>query len=235
VSEKDGGMYHALQKGFARSNGEIMGWINSDDVLHHRSLFTLAQLFRDFEDVNWIQGHPNSVDERGRIVSVFSWPSLDRFYFYPRKRILRRYLQQESTFWRRSLWLKAGGYMSTDYKYAGDFELWMRFFKADRLHNIKAFLGSFRISGGGQASIEHFDQYVEETYKVLQRNPLLPHEMKKLRRIERLDDLESFAIRLFGRIRSAFGLTDRTATNNEFVFDHQSQRFVRRKRGVFDS
>src|SRR5690606_11897786 len=63
VSEPDNGMYHAIQKGFQMSSGEIMGWLNSDDRLHTNSLFTLAEIFSQFSDVNWVQGIPTVIDE----------------------------------------------------------------------------------------------------------------------------------------------------------------------------
>ena len=55
VSEPDSGLYHALQKGFSRSTGEIMGWINSDDILHRKSLFVLAEVFSTNDEIDWLQ------------------------------------------------------------------------------------------------------------------------------------------------------------------------------------
>ena len=45
MSEKDNGLYDALHRGFQKSTGEIMGWLNSDDLLIRKSLFTLADIF----------------------------------------------------------------------------------------------------------------------------------------------------------------------------------------------
>src|SRR5512145_2444500 len=42
VSEPDEGQYHAVQKGFEGSSGEIMTWLNSDDKYHDRALFAMA-------------------------------------------------------------------------------------------------------------------------------------------------------------------------------------------------
>ena len=55
-----------------------------------------------------------------------------------------RYIQQESTFWRRSLWDKAGGRLDTEPELFRDFELWLRFFRHARLHTVRALVGGFR-------------------------------------------------------------------------------------------
>ena len=46
TSEPDNGMYDALNRGFARSSGEIMGWISATDLLHTRSLFVVDSVFK---------------------------------------------------------------------------------------------------------------------------------------------------------------------------------------------
>ncbi len=67
VSEKDAGIYHALQKGFEKATGDIMGWLNSDDILHRKSLFSIADIFRKFNDIEWLQGFPTVIDELGEL------------------------------------------------------------------------------------------------------------------------------------------------------------------------
>lgn len=189
-SKPDKGMYDAIQQGFERSTGEIMGWINSDDKHQPGSLFTIAQIFRDFAEIEWIQGTPTVVDETDRIFTDPHRFTVDKLFFYRRKHLsTRKFIQQESTFWRRRLWVQAGGFVSTDYRYAGDFDLWIRFFQFAQLYNVNAVLGSFRQTRGGQASSEHMREYLEETFHILTRYPLSGSEMrseKYIRVFERL-------------------------------------------------
>lgn len=159
TSEKDNGMYDAIQKGFARSTGEIMGWINSDDRYHPKSLFVLAEVFGNHSEVNWLQGNPTSMDEQGRIVASFSSRRWSRFHFYLKD---YKYIQQESTFWRRSLWEASGASLRTDLKLAGDFELWLRFFDHARLYCLRAPLGTFRLRSGNQFSLDRISEYNAE-------------------------------------------------------------------------
>src|SRR6185436_16829509 len=178
VSEKDNGLYDAVQKGFDRSAGEIMCWINSDDMLHPGSLSVSANIFMQHPDVNWIQGIPTVFDESGRTIFVKHlrfWSKYD--YFIGDK----EHIQQESTFWRRSLWAQAGRYVNTKMKLAGDYELWLRFFDHAELFCIQTILGGFRVRTHNQMSKERMDEYNSEVSSVLQeRMKHLTEEEKKV-------------------------------------------------------
>src|ERR1700674_971257 len=56
TSEPDNGMYDALNRGFDRSSGGIMGWISATDKLHTNGLFVVGSIFSAFPDVEWITG-----------------------------------------------------------------------------------------------------------------------------------------------------------------------------------
>jgi glycosyltransferase involved in cell wall biosynthesis len=162
ISQKDNGIYDALHKGFQRCTGGIMGWLNSDDILHRRSLYSIAGIFNAGENIEWVQGYPTVIDVEGKI--VYHRParnSASSFYLkeYQADGI---FIQQESTYWKRSLWEKAGSFISTKYKYAGDFELWMRFFQHASLNITDALIGGFRVRGKGQLSSDNYTTYVQE-------------------------------------------------------------------------
>ena len=165
VSEKDQGLYDALQKGLQKSTGEVMGWINSDDMLHAGSLYVLADIFTHNKDVEWIQGHPTVFDNQDRIVHQRAARS-NKYKFYLGDYMDGNFIQQESTFWKRSLWNKAGEYVSTRYKLAGDFELWMRFFRYADLYNTPALIGGFRIRGQEQLSRADLKKYYRQAEEI---------------------------------------------------------------------
>jgi glycosyltransferase involved in cell wall biosynthesis len=166
ISEKDSGMYHAILKGFARSTGEIMGWLNSDDILQKNSLFSLAEIFSQ-EEIKWIQGYPNVIDSTGRII-YHREPISSKYSFYLKEYRESKFIQQESTFWRRDLWESSGGGFSETLKYAGDFELWMRFFQFTNLYCTKTILGSFRMQGNSQISELYHNEYIFECDKIIE-------------------------------------------------------------------
>ena len=127
ISEPDTGMYDALNKGFARTSGEIMGWISATDQLQIGALFAVGSVFRDLPNVEWITGRPTYFNEPGVTIRVEPLQRWSRYRFLVGA---NRHIQQESTFWRRSLWEKAGASMDASRRIAGDFELWVRFFFA---------------------------------------------------------------------------------------------------------
>jgi len=140
-SEPDQGMYDAINKGFARTRGEIMGWISATDQLHLGGLLVVGGVFRDVAEAKWITGRPTWFSEEGMNVGVGTAAHWSRVRFLMGA---NRYIQQESTFWRRSLWEKAGGLLSAEYGPIGDFELWVRFFRHARLYPVDAIIGGYR-------------------------------------------------------------------------------------------
>jgi glycosyltransferase involved in cell wall biosynthesis len=141
ISDRDKNVYDALNKGFAKSSGEVMGWLNASDLLHVNSLFTVGSVFSSFPDVDWITGRPTDFNTAGAVVKIGAIPN------WTRHRVLagaNRYIQQESTFWRRRLWDKAGGYIDSAHNDVGDFELWVRFFRHAPLFPVDSILGGYR-------------------------------------------------------------------------------------------
>lgn len=167
ISQKDAGLYDALKTGFEKTTGEIMGWLNSDDLLMRNSLFTLADIFSNNPEIEWIQGHPCVVDGSGRIVNQRP-QRFSKYLFY--LKLYRQdgmFIQQESTYWRRSLWEKSGG-ISDKYKFAGDFELWMRFYKYAIQYTTNALIGAFRLRNDKhQISSKHYNDYLVECDKII--------------------------------------------------------------------
>jgi len=176
VSEPDGGMYDAINKGFAHSTGEIMAWLNSDDRYFPWTLSVVGELFATFPEIEWITTNfPAAWDSQGRLVNcVHADPYRSRSIL--RGRFLpgggwfsRSWIQQESTFWRRSLWERAGGRLNTQYPLAADFELWLRFAQHASLVGVDTLLGGFRVHPD-QQSRNRFEQYWAEAEAALREH-----------------------------------------------------------------
>jgi glycosyltransferase involved in cell wall biosynthesis len=171
VSQPDKGVYDALNTGFARSTGDIMGWLNASDQLHIKSLFAVGSVFAAFPQVEWITGRPTGFNASGMIVLVKDLPHWSRYRFLAGA---NRYIQQESTFWRRGLWERAGGQLDSEYRDAGDCELWVRFFRHAQLHSVDALIGGFRPHADAITSMakeeyeRHFDEIIDRELNSLQ-------------------------------------------------------------------
>ena len=172
VSEPDNGQYHAIMKGFAKASGEIMGWINSDDMLHSRCLWILADLFTANPDVEFLTGRRIGFDGEGSlqayIPDLITW---SRQKLLDKENIHKKnlFVMQEGTYWRRSLWEKAGASLDLSLELAGDFELWLRFSRYARLHTVNTLLGGFRGYSKGQRCQRLRDKYIAECDKVIDR------------------------------------------------------------------
>lgn len=165
VSEPDNGLYDAIQKGFNRSTGEIMAWINSDDMYAKGSFSIVSEIFMNFKEVNWLQGIPSIYDEKGRTVRVDIFKRWSKFNYYTND---YEWIQQESVFWRRNLWNVSGAKINSELKYAGDLELWTLFFRFEKLYTIQALLSGFRIRSRNQLSLDKIDEYHLEVKKILE-------------------------------------------------------------------
>jgi len=175
ISEPDDGLYHALNKGFAESSGEIMGWINSDDKHLPWTLQLVAEIFSTLPSVEWLTtAYPIWFDKRGVPVGCSYYVGFNRHAFFRgtnlpgRKWFSRPTIQQESTFWRRTLWERSGGYIDSSLKLAGDYELWARFFTYADLLTTTVPLAGFR-HHGNQKSVIQIEEYMIEAEKVLRR------------------------------------------------------------------
>ena len=141
VSEADDGPQYATAKGLARTTGAIMGWINSDDILFPWTLHTIGHLFMRGPEIEWITGLASTIDQNGIYYQTKTQPAFRKESYISFDSGM---IQQESTFWRRTLWEKAGNYHNVSYKYAHDLDLWCRFFFHSKLHTVPMPLGAWR-------------------------------------------------------------------------------------------
>lgn len=147
LTEPDEGMYHAITKGIDLSSGNIIAWLNADDVYFPWTLSTVARVFSENSKIEWLCGVPAFISENGSLKKIYnnisakSQTAISNGWF--RKNGFG-YLQQESMFWRRELYRKAGG-LDLQYKYAADFELWTKFARWAELWSINLPLAGFRL------------------------------------------------------------------------------------------
>jgi glycosyltransferase involved in cell wall biosynthesis len=149
VSEPDSGHANALNKGFARSSGQIMAWLNSDDKYLPWTLKTVAEIFDEYPQVNWIVGTDAIWNDKGAMVAAYDVHTSVLDYLAGDHH--KRMIQAESVFWRRSLWDAAGGFINEGYQLMVDTELWTRFFRFDALWHVYCILAGYRIHGSNRS------------------------------------------------------------------------------------
>lgn len=172
ISEPDRGVYDALNKGFSRASGEVMGWLNASDMLQAKGLFVVGSVFAELPGVRWITGRPTGFSPEGLPIRVA--PRLTQWSRYKFLAGGNKYIQQESTFWRRSLWDEAGGHLDPSFRAEGDFDLWVRFFRHAQLYSVDALIGGYRSHEGALSSrdIERYNRICDE---------IIEHELDSIR------------------------------------------------------
>jgi len=129
----------ALNIGMSKVNADIMGWLNSDDILLPKSLFVISEVFAQNKNVEWFTGMASTINHKSQIVNSKMRPKNIYDYLIGDWKII----QQESTFFKRNLWQKAGKKFIED-KWAFDTELWTRFFSQAEHYHVSTPIGAFR-------------------------------------------------------------------------------------------
>ena len=221
ISEKDQGMYDAIQKGFEKSTGDIMAWINADDLYHRRSFFIIAEIFSNNSDVNWLVGASTIWDEYGRGVNVYQSRKFTKYDFLMGD---FKFVQQESCFFRRVLWEKAGSYVDKALKYAGDFELWVRFFRHEKLYVVDALIGGFRMRSSNQLSLEGMPKYLEEANNILKSEQINRKDKIKIKRYRIIILILNLFIKIMEKIMNKYRKIELGQAKN-INFDRYKQQF----------
>jgi GT2 family glycosyltransferase len=165
--------YEAIAFGFAKATGDILAWINGDDLYYPWTVSCAAKLFTTFPDVRWITGLPSFLNAEGHCTSVGHLTSYPRHYIQNGwfNEFAFGNLQQESMFWRRSLYEQVGG-LDLQYDLAADFELWVRMSHHAELFAVSVPLAAWRRRGTNR-SLTGRAAYLREVRRVTANLPKL--------------------------------------------------------------
>lgn len=176
ISEKDNGMYDAINKGFSMATGDIFAWINHDDKYESGAFEIISKTFQKFSKINWLAGITSYIDSNGKSTNkglCFAynqkWLSMG---VYGRNAY---FVHQENVFWKKELWDKIGE-IPTEYKLAGDYWLWVNFAKYEKLWTVKSNLSFFRHREGQLSS--SMKEYRKEQVKISSENGFLNLRIK---------------------------------------------------------
>lgn len=167
VSEPDSGQTAAINKGFGRSSGEIMAWINSDDLAAPSSLFRVADWFAAHPETDVVYGDRLLIDENGDEVSRWILPSHSR-------RVLdwADFIPQETLYWRRSAWNLVGARLDESFRFAMDWDFLLRLSsKQVNFEHLPFFLGMFRVHQNQKTSSQ-MTSVGQQEMQILRRRSL---------------------------------------------------------------
>ncbi|MEK6704115.1 MAG: glycosyltransferase family 2 protein [Planctomycetota bacterium] len=145
-SGPDAGQSDAIARGLSQSTGEIMGWLNSDDLLAPGALDAVVEAFERYPRVDVLYSHRVAVDADDRVLYYWILPPHSNY-------LMARWdlIPQETCFWRRRVWEAVGG-VDPSYHFAMDYDLFTRFMTHGRFKRLDRFLGAFRIHPSSKTS-----------------------------------------------------------------------------------
>jgi glycosyltransferase involved in cell wall biosynthesis len=139
VSERDKGQSDAVHRGLQRATGDILAYLNSDDMLAPGALHFVADYFRRNPEVDVVYSHRCTVDSANRV--LYYWVLPRHWTWYQLRWDL---IPQETTFWRRRVFERCGNVDPT-FRFALDYDLFSRFMNAGATFaRVNRFLGVFR-------------------------------------------------------------------------------------------
>ena len=172
ISQKDGGQYAAITEGFKHTTGEVLAYLNSDDMYMPWAFHTVGTLFAEANYIEWLTtAYPMGINKQDQLIGIYPLYGFTKSGFMRGENLLlcgwpgTGFIQQEATFWTRSLWDRAGGKFDETLKYAGDFELWARFYQWGTLFAVDIPLAGFRFHGEQKTAFA-LKEYLEEAQKV---------------------------------------------------------------------
>jgi glycosyltransferase involved in cell wall biosynthesis len=137
-SQPDAGQADAIARGFDRTSGELMAYLNSDDLLAPGALHFVANYFDQHPELDFIYSHRCIIDAYDRVVGYWFLPPHISY-------LMRRWdlIPQETCFWRRCLF-EAVGNIDSSYGFAMDYELFVRMMVRGNFRRVNRFLAVFR-------------------------------------------------------------------------------------------
>ncbi len=178
-SQPDRGQSHAINKGFERATGDVLCWLNSDDVLLPGALNAVAHAFNTHADWSWISGSCLQFGERLHSVGGFYELPND-----PAEWMVHCPISQPSTFWRRSLYERFGG-LDESFHYALDYEYWVRLATGGiKLHFVDRPLSAYRLHDESK-TVSQAEKFAAEEARLREkhRERLSPPQKAKLDRL----------------------------------------------------
>jgi glycosyltransferase involved in cell wall biosynthesis len=171
-SKKDKGQTDAINTALRMATGEIVAYLNADDIFLPGSLLKVAEIFAQQQNIQWLTGQCRIIDENGKdIRSVISlYKNLLLYSRSYQGLLVTNYISQPATFWRRSL-LESCGMLDESLHYVMDYEYWLRLWKTAPPFILHQDLAGFRIQSNSKTtSAGHLDDYIAEEQRIIARH-----------------------------------------------------------------
>lgn len=162
LSERDRGQSHAFNKGFALADGEIIGWLNSDDMYDQEAFTLVAEAFNNNPNVIAVYGGCTMIDEHDNIVEEIPVPDCT---FKTMLRAGYSLIPQPSVFIKRKHLAEERLILDEALNYSMDYDLFLRLLQKGPFLKINKNLSFFRLHGTSKTHVSAVNMR-EEGYRV---------------------------------------------------------------------
>lgn len=161
-SKKDEGQSEAVNKGLKIATGDVIGWLNSDDVYQEHALETVVQYFARKPEIKWGFGKCRIINKKGSEIRkwITAYKNLRLKHFNYNRLLQENFVSQPATFWRKEA-MDLVGYLDAEHHLVMDYEYWLRLGAKFEGGFINSYLASFRwytTSKSGSSFRQQFSQ-----------------------------------------------------------------------------
>lgn len=188
-SKKDKGQLDAINKGFSKATGDLLTFINADDIYCSNAFKSVSKAYKNNPKALWFAGKGNIINEKGEVIhgKVTTYKNIiqkiNRYFFL----LAVNYLTQPSVFINKEAYRQLGPFTGTE-NYVMEYEMWLRFGKIEMPTLINEDISSFRLFMGN-ISTTSYRELLELDYKIAQKHTnnkviLLFHRLNNLGRVK---------------------------------------------------
>ena len=172
VSERDNGQTDAINKGLRLVTGEILAYLNADDILLPGSLYDVANIFNKHPETQWLTGRCKIIDDNGKGVRgvIYLYKNILLYSKSFHLLLVTNYISQPATFWRNEL-VDFCGLFDSNLNYVMDYDYWLRIWKVATPFIYHRNIAGFRIQRNSKTtSGGHLQDYIVEESLVIERH-----------------------------------------------------------------
>jgi len=157
ISEPDSGQAAAVNKGFRVTSGQILGWLNSDDVYEPSAVSAAVAYLREHPETAMVYGDANHIDAAGNDIGPCSYVEPANL-----ERLIHEvdYIVQPAAFFRRSAFLAVGP-LDESLHWALDYDLWIKIARRFPIAYVPRRLARYRLTGENKTAVGRFDRFAE--------------------------------------------------------------------------
>lgn len=165
LSEKDNGQSDGINKGLKMVTGDIVAFLNADDLYTEGALDRVVRYFKNNPDCMWLTGYCKIIDENNNEIRKYITEYKNRGLrkLSMKSLLIEDTISQPATFWRHSL-MEQVGYLDESLHYAMDHDYWVRMEQISHMHLIKEYLAMFRFTSNTKTGSSIYKTLAESKF-----------------------------------------------------------------------